>query len=171
MFRFLSAVCLAIFISTSLFAADKPEDVLDLHDQMIPVLQELSENIEALNDIQKQMDNSKAADENYDEKKNIWLSSVLTFSAIGSVCEYEQDLLELFLDLRPQNRMRYLNVRIQSIESSIRQIEIFKEQIAINRLLLGENQSNRNLFELEDQIIFQSLSLLKKAASIIRTIK
>ncbi|MFH2067075.1 MAG: hypothetical protein ABIK15_17880 [Pseudomonadota bacterium] len=171
MCRFLSAVCLAILVSTSLFAGDKPEGISDLHDQMVPVLQELSENIDALNDIQKQMDNSKASDENYDEKKNIWLSSVLTFSAIGSVCEYEQDLLELFLDLRPQNRMRYVNVRIKSIESSIRQIEIFKEQIVINRLLLGENQSNRSLFELEDHIIGQSLSLLKKGALVIRTIK
>ncbi len=169
--RFFIVLCLLMFISSSLLAAEMQGGSSAILGQMIPILQGLSENIEAINDIQKQMDDSKASDENYNEKKNIWLSSVLTYTSIVSVCEYEHDLLELFLDLSPKNRARYVEVRIQSIESSIRRIEIFKEQIEINRLLLSENQSNNHLFIMEDRIISRLLSLLQQSVSIIKSIR
>lgn len=167
MIRFVIAFVLSILFSSLLFAAEKAGDRPDLKMQLISVLQDLTDNIEGLNNIQKQMDNSKEADKKYDQRKNIWLSSVLTFAAISSVCEYENDLLELFLDLRPENRKRFVNVRIRSIEASIRQIEIFKDQIAINRALLGKNKSNQQLFIIEDRIIKTSISLLRKSISIV----
>jgi hypothetical protein len=169
--RFFIVLWVSMVISAPLLAAEIQDGSSAILGQMIPILQGLSENIEAINDIQKQMDDSKASDENYNEKKNIWLSSVLTFTAIVSVCEYEHDLLELFLDLSPKNRARYVEVRIQSIESSIRQIEIFKAQIEINRLLLGENQSNKQFFVMEDRIIARLLSLLQQSVSIVRSIR
>jgi len=170
MYRFFIVLCLLMVIPVSLLAGEMPGGNSAVLGQMIPILQGLSENIEAINDIQKQMDDSKASDENYDEKKNIRLSSVLTFTAIVSVCEYEHDLIELFLDLSPKNRVRYVAVRIQSIESSIRQIEIYREQIAINRLLLGENQSNNQLFVMEDRIITRLLSLLQQSVVIVKSV-
>jgi hypothetical protein len=72
----------------------------------------LSAYINILEDIQNKLDASARANQNYNEQKNIFLSSQLAITTITSILQYNRDLLVLFGDMKEKNRKKFYEVRI-----------------------------------------------------------
>jgi hypothetical protein len=127
--------------------------------------------IDQFENIQSNLDESGRANADYNEQKNIFLSSILGIGAISAICEYERDLLTLFLDMREQNRMKYQEVRIESLEASIKQIDIMHKQIQINRSILPPEFFAKPLLEKETEMILSAIDLLKRCITQLRSIR
>ena len=110
------------------------------------ILLDLSQNLDQFELFQKKLEASGQNHKSYDENKNIWISTVLAVQAIASICENEQDLLNLFWDLRKSRRVQYVTIRIRSLETSIQQIQNMMEQIRINHRLLPPGLAEIHLF-------------------------
>jgi len=122
----------------------------------------LSGNIEHFEDIQRAMDASGKTNDNYSQQKNIFLSSMLAITTISAICEYERDLLTLFIDLREKNRVKFYEVRIVSLENSARQIENMYRQIQINYTILPPHFFEAPLVRKERLTIQSSITLLNR---------
>ena len=140
----------------------KPVEFADIRPELEAVLADLSANLDAFGDLQLKMDASAKANENYNQQKNIFLSSVLAITTISAICEYERDLLTLFIDLRAKNRVKFYDVRIQSLENSVRQIENMYRQIQINYTIFPPNFFEAPLVRKERLTIQSSINLLKR---------
>jgi hypothetical protein len=124
------------------------------------VLEKMSSQLNRFEEIQRRLDRSGRNNAAYDEEKNMWISAILAVTTIAAVCEYENDLLSLFLDLKPKRRPYFHDVRIQSLNSSIHQIKIMKEQIRINYQLISIRSEEKDLFEEINRTIDASVFLL-----------
>ncbi len=143
----------------------------DVRPELEVILAELSSKIDAFNDIQLKMDASAKANENYNQQKNIFLSSMLAISTIIAICEYERDLMTLFIDLRAKNRVKFYEVRIQSLETSVRQIENMYRQIQINYTIFPPNFFEAPMIRQERLTIQSSISLLNRCRELLISVQ
>jgi hypothetical protein len=90
---------------------------------------------------------------------------------MSAICEYERDLLTLFLDMREKNRVKYQEVRIESLEASVKQIEIMHKQIQINLSILPPDFFEKPLLEKETETILSAIDLLKRCITHLRSIR
>ncbi len=130
----------------------------------------LAGNIEQFEAIQRAMDASGKANDNYNQQKNIFLSSVLAISTISTVCEYETNLLTLFVDLKENNRRKYYDVRIQSLETAVMQIETMYQQIQINYTIFPPNFFEAPLVRNERLAIQSAITRLNRCSELLRSV-
>jgi hypothetical protein len=159
------------FFSPALPVLGEPVGFADVRPELEAILAELSTNVDAFNDIQLKMDASAKANENYNQQKNIFLSSMLANSTISTICEYERDLLTLFIDLRAKNRVKFYEVRIQSLETAVRQIENMYRQIQINYTIFPPNFFEAPLIRKERLTIQSSISLLNRCRELLISVQ
>ncbi|MGW8301590.1 MAG: hypothetical protein ACWGNO_05955, partial [Desulfobacterales bacterium] len=132
-----SLICLALILSPCpLFAKEKPVRFSDIQPDLESAIGGLSTYINIFEDIQNKFDASARANQNYNEQKNIFLSSQLAITTVTAILEYNRDLLILFGDLKEKNREKFYEVRIGSLETSIQQIKNMHKQIQINYTIL-----------------------------------
>jgi len=164
-------ISLVVFSTQILNAQTSSQDELYIKSEIQTILSTLSDNSNRFEYLQKLLENSGKDDKNYDEHKNIWISTTLAINAISSVCEYENDLLTLFMDLKKKRRDHYFGVRIRSLETSIKQITIMSEQIQINNKLMPPDLAERQLYDKLKKNIDSSIDLLEKSKDLILQLK
>ncbi|MBU1161256.1 MAG: hypothetical protein KKF96_01755 [Proteobacteria bacterium] len=164
-------ISLIVFSTQILNAQTSSSDELYIKSEIQTILSTLSDNLNRFEYLQKLLENTGKDDKNYDEHKNIWISTTLAINAIASVCEYENDLLTLFMDLKEKRRVHYFDVRIRSLETSIKQITIMSEQIQINNKLMPPDLAERQLYDNLKKNIDSSIDLLEKSKDLIIQLK
>lgn len=152
-------------------AEKKPTDTLYIQSEIQTILSALSDNLNRFEYIQKMLENTGKDNKSYNEYKNIWLSTILAVNTISSICEYETDLLVLFLDLKAHRRVHYIDVRSKSLETSVQQMDIMTEQIRINHRLMPPDLAELHLFDKLNKNIDSSTGLLKSARDLILQLK
>lgn len=135
------------------------------------ILSGLSDNLNRFEHLQKMLESTGKDNKNYDEHKNIWLSTILAIQAVSSICEYEYDLLTLLMDLKEHRRAHYLDLRIKSLATSVRQITIMEEQIRINHRLMPPDLAELHLYKKLTKNIDSTIDLLKSAQDLISQLK
>jgi len=164
-------ISLIVFSTQILNAQPSSPDELYIKSEIQTILSTLSDNLNRFEYLQKMLENTGKDDKNYDEHKNIWISTTLAISAISSVCEYENDLLTLFMDLKKKRRAHYFDVRIRSLETSIKQITIMSEQIQINNKLMPPNLAEHQLYDKLKKNIDSSIDLLEKSKNHVSSLR
>ncbi len=169
---------IAAYALTLLFLAphtslpqNRSTDLLSIQKKADAILAALSDNVDRFENIQSDLQKMSIANENYNEQKNFWLSSVLSIATIKSICEFEHDLLTLFMELREKNRRRYYDVRLRSLATSAQQINIMYEQIKINHALITHDPSERYIIEKEKYTIQTTLDLFNQSIDLVRSLK
>ena len=164
-------ICLAVFLSPCLlFAKEKPVRFSDIQPDLESAIGRLSTYINIFEDIQNKFDASARANQNYNEQKNIFLSSQLAITTVTAILEYNRDLLILFGDLKEKNREKFYEVRIGSLETSIQQIKNMHKQIQINHTILPPGFFEEPLVDAEHQIIWSSVASLKKCVELLKSV-
>ena len=130
----------------------------------------LSAYINIFEDLQNKMDASARASQNYGEQKNIFLSSQLAITTITAILEYNRDLLILFGDLKEKNRKKFYGVRIESLETSIKQINNMHKQIQINYTILPPNFFEQALANTERKVIESSIGSLEECVELLKSV-
>lgn len=151
--------------------AGNPVLFADIRPELEAILADLSTNLDAFDDIQHKMDASAKANENYNQQKNIFLSSMLAITTISAICGYERDLLTLFIDLRAKNRVKFYDVRIQSLETSVRQIENMYDQIQINYTIFPPHFFEAPLVRKERLTIQSAVERLKRCRELLMSVQ
>lgn len=151
-------------------AQSNPVKFADILPQLEDILSDLSSNIEEFENIQRTMDQSARANQNYNQQKNIFLSSQLALSTIGSICDYETDLMTLFIDLREKNRQKFYDVRIESLEIAVRQISSMYKQIRINYTILPPNFFEAPLVRKERLAIQSAVDRLNRMIELLKSV-
>jgi len=164
-------ISLVVFSTQILNAQTSSTDELYVKSEIQTILSTLSDNLNRFEYLQKLFENTGKNDKNYDEYKNIWISTTLAINAIASVCEYENELITLFMDLKRKRRAHYFDVRIRSLETSIKQITIMSEQIQINNTLMPPDIAERQLYDNLKKNIDSSIDLLGKSKDLIKQLK
>lgn len=142
----------------------------DIAPQLENILSHLSSNINRFENILHAMDASAKANQNYTQQKNIFLSSVLAISTISAICENERDLMVLFMDLREKNRQKFYDVRIESLEITVRQINNMHNQIRINYTILPPNFFEAPLVRKERLTIQSTVDLLNQMIELLKSV-
>ncbi len=164
-------VCLiAGTTASNLMAQDKAVRFSDVRSSLEEVVSKLSSNIKAFEEILVKMDESAKANQNYNEQKNIFLSSQFAITSIAAILEYNRDLLVLFGDLREKNRKKFYEVRIESLQTSIQQIKNMHKQIQINYTILPPDFYEWALIDRERKIIFSSIDLLEQGMALLKSV-
>jgi len=151
-------------------AQNPPVRFTDIQPELEANLSALSGITDQFESIQQAMDASGKANENYNQQKNIFLSSVLAISTISAVCEYETNLLTLFIDLKQKNRRKYYGVRIKSLETSVIQIENMYQQIQINYTIFPPNFFEAPLVRKERLAIQSAITRLNRCRELLGTV-
>ena len=159
-----------LLFSTATFSEDSAANFAEAQQQMDEITAALSRNVDRFEDIKSRLMTLGQANANYDEQKNIWLSAMLSLSAIGAICEYENDLLTLFMELKEKNRKHFYDVRRMSLETSIEQITIMNRQIEINHALITHVAKEQKIINAEKDLILSSISLLQKSLDVINSL-
>lgn|GEM_PF-767102 len=123
----------------------------------------LSTAADQLEDLKTELTDIGLSNADYDQQKNIFLAAVMTVSTVAAICSYESDLLTLFTDLKPQNRRYYFEVRRQSLQSSMGQLEIMHRQMKINERLLKLGKKEKGGIEKALGIIRVAIERLQQA--------
>jgi hypothetical protein len=160
-----------LFFPTALPVLGESTGFSDVRPELEGILENLSANLDAFNDLQLKMDASGKANENYNQQKNIFLSSMLAITTISTICEYERDLLTLFIDLREKNREKFFDVRIESLETAVRQIENMYRQIQINYTIFPPNFFEAPLVRKERLTIQSSINLLNRCRQLLISVQ
>jgi hypothetical protein len=164
-------ICLMIgSTSSGLLAQENPIRFSDIRSSLEQVVSKLSSNIKAFEDILVKMDESAKANQNYNEQKNIFLSSQFAITSITAILEYNRDLLVLFSDLREKNRERFYEVRIESLQTSIDQINNMHKQIQIDYTILPPDFYEWQLVDRERRIILSSIDLLEQSIALLKSV-
>ena len=142
----------------------------DILPQLENILMDLSSNINQFENILDTMDTSGKANQNYNQQKNIFLSSVLAISTISAICEYERDLMTLFIDLREKNRQKFYDVRVESLEIAMRQINTMHKQIQINYTILPPNFFEAPLVRKKRSTIQSTTDLLNRMIELLKSV-
>jgi hypothetical protein len=116
------------------------------------------------------MDTSARANQNYNEQKNIFLSSQLAITTITAILEYNRDLLILFGDLKEKNREKFYEVRTESLETSIRQINNMHKQIQINYTISPPDFFEQALVNTERKVILSSIASLESCVELLKSV-
>ena len=156
-----------VFTSQTLGAETNGANTLYIRSEIQTVLSGLSDNSNRFEYLQEKLEGSGKNNKSYDEHKNIWLSTILAIQAITSICEYENDLLTLLMDLKEERRLHYIDLRIKSLETSIQQITIMSEQILINHRLMPPDLAEIHLFDKLKKNVDSSVDFLKSAKGLI----
>jgi hypothetical protein len=159
-----------LLFSATAFSENPPATFAQAQEQMDQITTSLSRNIDLFEDIRHRLMDLGQANANYDEQKNIWLSAMLSLAAIGAICEYENDLLTLFMELKEKNRKHFYDVRRMSLETSIEQITIMNRQIEINHALITHVAKEQKFINAEKDLILSSISLLRKSLDVINSL-
>ncbi len=157
-------------IPQPLSAQNNPVKFTDILPQLENILMDLSSNINQFENILSTMDTSAKANQNYNQQKNIFLSSVLAISTISTICEYERDLMTLFIDLREKNRQHFYDVRIESLKTAVRQINTMHKQIQINYTILPPNFFEAPLVRKERITIQSTIDLMDQIIELLRSV-
>ena len=165
------AILLLFFVPQTSLSQKMPQETLAILKKADTILAALSDNIDRFENIQSDLEKMGIANENYNEQKNIWLSSVLSISTIKTICEYEHALLTLFFELREKNRRRYYDVRHRSLATSAQQINIMYEQIKINHIVITHDPSEKYIIEKEKYTIQTTLDLFKQGIDLVSSLK
>jgi len=164
-------ICLIVgSTSSNLLAQDRPVRFSDIRSSLEEVISKLSSNIKAFEEILIQMDESAKANQDYNEQKNIFLSSQFAITSITAILEYNRDLLVLFGDLREKNRKKFYEVRIESLQTSIQQIKNMHTQIQINYTILPPDFYEWRLIDQERKIILSSIDLLQQGIALLKSV-
>ena len=164
-------ICLIVgSTANNLLAQEKPVRFSDIRSSLEEVVSKLSSNIKAFEDILVKMDESAKANQNYNEQKNIFLSSQFAITSITAILEYNRDLLVLFGDLREKNRKKFYEVRIESLQTSIDQINNMHKQIQINYTILPPDFYEWQLIDRERRIILSSIDLLEQCIALLKSV-
>jgi len=164
-------ICLIVgSTANNLLAQEKPVRFSDIRSSLEEVVSKLSSNIKAFEDILVKMDESAKANENYNEQKNIFLSSQFAITSITAILEYNRDLLVLFGDLREKNRKKFYEVRIESLQTSIDQINNMHKQIQINYTILPPDFYEWQLIDRERRLILSSIDLLEQGIALLKSV-
>ena len=75
------------------------------------------------------------------------------------------------MDLKEKRRTHYFDVRIRSLETSIKQLAIMSEQIQINNKLMPPELAERHLYDNLKKNIDSSIDLLEKSKDLIIKLK
>ena len=161
----------ALFFSIASHSGHPPANFGEAHDQINQITASLNRNIDRFEDLKDRMMDLGQSNSNYDEQKNIWLSAMLSLSAISAICEYESDLLTLFMELKEKNRLHFYEIRKLSLETSIQQLAIMNRQIGINHTLITHDAKEQELVDIEIKLILSSIDLLKKSLVVINNLK
>lgn len=159
-----------LWIPQSIAAQNSAVKFSDILPQLEDILSNLSSNISRFENILNTMDTSGKANQNYTQQKNIFLSSVLAISTISAICEYERDLMILFIDLREKNRQKFYDVRIESLEIAVRQINTMQSQIRINYTILPPNFFEAPLVRKERLTIQSTVDLLNQMIKLLESV-
>ncbi len=164
-------ICLIVGSTANiLLAQEKPVRFSDIRSSLEEAVSKLSSNIKAFEDILIKMDESAKANQNYNEQKNIFLSSQFAITSITAILEYNRDLLVLFGDLQEKNRKKFYEVRIESLQTSIDQINNMHKQIQINYTILPPDFYEWHLIDRERRIIFSSIDLLRQCIALLKSV-
>jgi len=164
-------ICLIVGSTANmLLAQEKPVRFSDIRSSLEEVVSKLSSNIKAFEDILVKMDESAKANQDYNEQKNIFLSSQFAITSITAILEYNRDLLVLFGDLREKNRNKFYEVRIESLLTSIEQIRNMYKQIQINYSILPPDFYEWQLVDRERKIILSSINLLEQSIALLKSV-
>ena len=164
-------LCISLsLISQSTCAQNNPVKSADILPQLEAILSDLSSNIDEFEKIQQTMDLSGKANQNYNQQKNIFLSSQLALSTISSICDYETDLMTLFIDLREKNRQKFYDVRIESLQIAVRQIDTMYRQIRINYTILPPNFFEAPLVRKERLAIQSAVDRLNRMIELLKSV-
>ena len=169
--RIIAVFSLVVLTVQIVHAQKKSPETLYIQSEIQTILSGLSDNLNRFEHLQKMLESTGKENKSYDEHKNIWLSTILAIQAISSICEYEYDLLTLFLDLKEHRRVHYLDVRIKSLETSAQQMAIMTDQIRINHRLMPPDLAELHLYEKLIKNIDSSINLLKSAKDLILQLK
>ena len=145
-----------------------PLPAASIESQIAALLPQFETTMRRLEAIQSQLEVSGRNNRDYDEQKNLWISTVLAVDTISAICEYENDLLSLFLDLKPHRRPYYYDVRIQSIETSAQQMGIMQRQVQINISLLKLSLNEQRIFDEIQAETTATIELLAKCRALIK---
>ncbi len=167
----ISILGFVLLTAQMLGAEKKTKDTLYIHSEIQTVLSGLSDNLSRFEHLEKMLKNTGKDNKSYDEHKNIWLSTILAIQAISSICEYENDILTLLMDLKEHRRIQYLDVRIKSLETSVQQITIMSEQIRINHRMMPPDLAELHLYEKLTKNIDSSIDLLNSARDLLLQLK
>jgi hypothetical protein len=161
-----------IVLSAQIMNAQKASlDELYIKSEIQTILSGLSDNLSRFEHLQKRLESTGKENKSYDEYKNIWMSTILAIQAISSICEYEYDLLTLFLDLKEHRQVHYIDVRVKSMETSVQEMAIMSEQIRINNRLMPPDLAELHLYEKLKKNIDSSVDLLKSGKDLILQLK
>jgi len=164
-------ICLIVgSTANNLLAQEKPVRFSYIRSSLEEVVSKLSSNIKAFEDILVKMDESAKANQNYNEQKNIFLSSQFAITSITAILEYNRDLLVLFGDLREKNRKKFYEVRIESLQTSIDQINNMHKQIQINYTILPPDFYEWQLIDRERRLILSSIDLLEQGIALLKSV-
>jgi hypothetical protein len=159
-----------LFFSPALATQGQPIGFSDVRPELEGILEDLSTKLDIFDDLQRKMDASAKTNENYNQQKNIFLSSMLAITTISAICEYERDLLTLFIDLREKNRAKFYDVRIESLQTSVRQIENMYRQIQINYTIFPPHFFEAPLVRTERLTIQAAVTLLNRSRQLLLSV-
>ena len=164
-------ICVTLFLSSApLLGEENPVRFSDIQPDLESAIAKLSSHIIIFEGVLNKMDTSAKANQNYNEQKNIFLSSQLAITTITAILEYNRDLLVLFGDLRAKNRKKFYEVRIESIETSIRQINNMHKQIQINYTILPPDFFEPTLVSMEREAILSSIASLERCIELLKSV-
>ena len=164
-------ICLIVgSTANNLLAQEKPVRFSYIRSSLEEVVSKLSSNIKAFEDILVKMDESAKANQNYNEQKNIFLSSQLAITTITSILQYNRDLLVLFGDMKEKNRKKFYEVRIESLETSIKQINIMHKQIQINYTISPPDFFEQASANVERKVIMSSIASLEACVQLLKSV-
>jgi hypothetical protein len=142
----------------------------DIQPDLESAIGKLSTHINIFEDVQNKMDASAKANQNYNEQKNIFLSSQLAIETVTAILAYNRDLLVLFSDLKEKNRKKFYEVRIESLETSIKQIKNMHKQIQINYTILPPDFFEQPLANTEHKVIMSSIASLEECVELLKSV-
>jgi len=159
-----------VLIPALLLGTEKDVRFTDVQPDLETAIARLSRHINIFEGVLNKMDASARANQNYNEQKNIFLSSQLAITTITAILEYNRDLLVLFGDLRAKNRKKFYEVRIESIETSIKQINNMHKQIQINYTILPPDFFEPALVNTERETILSSIASLETCIDLLKSV-
>jgi len=161
-----------VFILSSNVAAAQSQAVRfsDIQPDLESAIGKLSSYINIFEDVLNKMDASARANQNYNEQKNIFLSSQFAIETITAILSYNRDMLVLFGDLKEKNRKKFYEVRIDSLETSIHQIKNMHKQIQINYTILPPDFFEQVLANRERRAIISSIASLEACVGLLKSV-
>ena len=164
-------ICVTLFLSSApLLGEENPVRFSDIQPDLESAIAKLSSHIIIFEGVLNKMDTSAKANQNYNEQKNIFLSSQLAITTIAAILEYNRDLLVLFGDLKEKNRNKFYQVRIESLETSINQINSMHRQIQINYTILPPDFFEQVLINTERKAIMSSIASLEACIALLKSV-